>query len=100
MKRLVLIPLLLATTTRAELTWKQTAGITCLAGAGLLAVTHPKTVYNGAVTTKKFVQENPGKTLIGLTTLGAAFLAKPDDIKSITYAVKLVETIKKLFICI
>ena len=96
MKRLILIPLLLITTVHAQLTWQQTAGITCLAGAGLVAVTHPKTVYDGAVKTKKYVQGNPGKIMIGLTTLGVAFLANRDVVNDLSNVASLAQRIKKL----
>lgn len=97
MKKLVFALLILATTARAEITWQQTAGISCLAGAGLMAITHPKTVYNGAVTTKKYVRKNPGKIIIGLGTLGLAFLVNREIIHGLSDATHLANKLKKLF---
>ena len=106
MKRLLLILLLLATTAHAvdeSWTWQQKAGITCLAGAGLLAATHHEEVKEGADNVKKFVKRHPGKIMISLTTLGVVLLtdlsplADNENIKGLTGLAKLLTTIQKLF---
>ena len=96
MKRLIFISLMLGTTAQAEITWKQTVGITCLAGAGLVAATHPTTVYDGAVKTQKFFQKYPGKVIIGLTSVGIALLASRDVLTDLNNTANLAQRIKKL----